>query len=206
MQTVKEIIEELVSGDLEKGHEVLVNNHKISLGYDYSCDNPLVDWDCMPHFLNLSKKYDLGDSHIDSKSGETFYIPDDFDSPDDIEAFLDKNDYVYFRVYATVHGGITLCPAYLDRFDSGTFGFLYISKQELREWGCVKKLSKKIISETEQLFEEFAKNTLENYLNGDVYHLQIDDESYNCYGYDDVKSILENKLHSILPIHSHNPY
>ena len=87
---------------------LLVNGKEVRISVDEFAENPL-EWDFNPTLLSLLRRYNIGVKTIIDKNGEKeFSVPDDFESIDDIEAFLSKNDYVYKKVYAYIHSNISL--------------------------------------------------------------------------------------------------
>jgi hypothetical protein len=95
--------------------------------------------------------------------------------------FLDndikKNDYVILDVYGYSHSGMSLSlTPYECRFDSGKAGYLILSKDWLRSTYDVKRITKKIIENSKYFFEGDIE-TLNSFLSGDVYSINlIEDE------------------------------
>jgi len=95
-----------------------------------------------------------------------------FDTPQDFEYFCNK-DVVRLPLYLYDHSGITMnttgftCP-----WDSGQVGYIYVTKEKIREEFNAKRITKKLI--------EKAKNILlaevteyDNYLVGNVFGYRI---------------------------------
>lgn len=89
-----------------------------------------------------------------------------------------RSDYEHFRIYAYEHGGMTVsatpfsCP-----FDSGLLGIVAVKKSDVKD--------------TKEAFEDYVK-TLDQYLQGDVYTVFVEDElgetvdaCSGFYGHDD---------------------
>lgn len=150
-------------------------------------ENPLF-WDNGFNFFNTSNLI-TGFKIIKNNKGKEFY-QSDFESIAEIEAFLEKEDFITFKIYATSHGEVKLNPSYLCGFDSGVLGFFYISKEELRKNLNKARLSKDDIAKQIDLMKAFC-DTLENYLNGEVYDLSIDNELYTIYGLNEIDNLLQ---------------
>lgn len=135
--------------------------------------NPL-EYDDRIKFLNFLGNYNIGVDSLENKDGEEISHED----IDDIESFLDKNDYFYVRVRGYSHGGLSLSiesranAQHYDAWDSGTAGYLAIKKSDLRDLREVKKLTPKILKEEEEFFSSLVKE-LENYLEGNQYEAII---------------------------------
>lgn len=143
--------------------------------------NPLTDQDFVPTFLSCLKRYTLGTTTLKDINGEEVDVIYECDSNSEVEAWLERNDYFYKVVYGYQHGGLSLalegyaganfsCP-----FDSGTAGYLVMSKKELRELRCVKKLTKKVL-ESETQFYKSLIDDLNDYLDGSLLEVFIEGE------------------------------
>lgn len=180
------------------GLNLLVNGKELKIQFNEFAENPL-EWDYNPNFLSLLRRSSIGTKKIYSKDGEEFTVPNDFDGPEKIESFLEKNGYFFKKVYGYSHGGLSLalegyCPANFScPFDSGVAGYLLKTKSEIREWYGVKRISSKIE-------ERIIKNWLPiieytNYwLNGEVYLVEIDGDTYDIYGSSNLEELLEDSL------------
>ena len=103
------------------------------------------------------------------------------------------------------HGGISLSLGYKSGWDCGVVGFIYVTKEQIRKYYDVKRITKSIL--------EHAKNrpqseldTLTSWLNGEVYGWKIKeyaltddgldweevDTPYSCWGYLDQEQALDD--------------
>lgn len=176
------------------------NRSYIKVEVDEFTENPLSWGWC--HFFSCSKGAlsDEDYKYITDKSGETYHISD-FESPTEIEIFLEKNDYVYVRVCAYVHSGISLSESLSCPWDSGVFGYLYFSKADIRKELGKKRLSSKEVEDYKQTIRSMIP-TLDQWLNGEVYIIrhydenlnEIEEEQEDAWGY----SYLVDRLEEIL--------
>ena len=80
---------------------------------------------------------------------------------------LTLNDVIYFEIYAYIHGDIALslsgfsCP-----WDSGFAGYIYFTKEDLRRFYNVKRITKKIKEQVEEAvkcaIDDFNSKVTEN--------------------------------------------
>lgn len=152
--------------------------------------NPRKEWDNLGTMVCFHRRYDLGDNHS--------LRADDFSGWDEIEEYLirEKDAVVILPVYMYDHSGIVLntsgfsCP-----WDSGQVGFIYVSKSKIEEeYGQDTRENRDIARRVlEGEVEEYSK-----YLSGDVYGYKVFDEEEDeeeidsCWGYYDIKYILED--------------
>lgn len=124
----------------------------------------------------------LGDDHD--------YRFRDYDSWEGMKADIIKNENVgvILPLFIYEHSGITIattpfsCP-----WDSGQRGFIFISKEKMREEYSVKRISKELKDRVEGYLKSEVE-TYDQYLTGDVYGYRItdtetDEEVDNCWGY-----------------------
>lgn len=126
-------------------------------------------------------RYDLGDKHD--------YDYRDYPGWDEMEKSIIKREDVceIIPIYMYDHSGITInttgfsCP-----WDSGQIGFIFVSKEKVREWYDIKRIDSKT---RERVIEHLKAEveTYDNYLTGSVYGFIIEDDEEreidSCYGY-----------------------
>lgn len=117
------------------------------------------------------KRYILGDE-------EHGYRSETFNSWDELKSAIEENGDigVILPLYLYDHSGITMgtCP-FNDRWDSGQVGFIFVSKDKIRE-----EFSIKDTDITDEILDK-AKNVLKSeveiydyYLRGEVYRLIVE--------------------------------
>lgn len=168
------------------------NGHKINVYYDEFAESPRA-WD------NLSMIY----------SNSRRYNPDNLDIYDlmreigisefpGFDAILERmeHDYIAYRVCVVDHSYVALSlsspvPNPYMGFDSGTLGIIAVSKDAVRREYKVKRITKKIREKVESIFEG-ELNTLEKYINGEVYGYMIDDgDMDSCWGFYSMEHAIE---------------
>lgn len=152
------------------------------------------EWDNLGTMACFHRRYDLGDKNITFSS-------DDFDGWSEMENYIWKklNAAVVLPLYLYDHSGITInTTGFNCRWDSGQIGFIYVTKDKLKEEFCVKRITKDVIDKaTKNLISEVE--IYDQYITGDVYgfqivkidkcdhghnHEEIEDSCYGFFGYD----------------------
>ena len=155
-------------------------NQTVEIIQDTDSENPR-NWDNLGTCLFFGKHSHLGDEHdIDAE---------DYISFDEMKKDLIKNRgvAVIIPVYMYSHSGITIkTTPFGDRWDSGQLGFIVAYKAQLRDEYNVKRISKKLIDKV-SLYLTGEIETLDQYINGEVYGFNHTDESGedidSCYGF-----------------------
>jgi hypothetical protein len=167
----------------------LTENRKLIVSYDEWAESPR-NWDNLSKMIFFGKHSHLGDKHnINS---------DDYNGWEELEEAIRKeyNVVILEKVYAYSHGGMTIstspfsCP-----WDSGTLGFVIITKEDIKENYGWKVLTKKRLDKAINFLDNIIKGeikVLDNYINGEVFSFQIQDEAGeiedSCCGfYGDIK-------------------
>lgn len=139
-------------------------NYKIQIVYDEDCESPR-EWDNLGTIYSNHRRYDP-DGHSIDELGETM---------EEIKENLNSN-YYYLPIYAYIHSGIALSTSntsypFNDRWDSGLFGFIAVSKEDAEKEGI----------DTEKITEylEGEIKTLNCYYQGEVYGYIVEDEDEN---------------------------
>jgi hypothetical protein len=120
------------------------------------------EWDNLGTIYYSSSRYTLGDKCV---------------SKDEIEAMMADKDMIYLPVYAYIHSGIVMnttgfsCP-----WDSGMSGIIAVSKDKVREFFKVKRITKAILDKVNSRFKGEVE-TYSQYLGGEVYCYLIKDDS-----------------------------
>lgn len=142
--------------------------------HDDFSGNPRKEWDNLGFMTCFHGRYNLGDDH-------------GFESPEELEEFLDSEEVISLPLYLYDHSGITMstrpfsCP-----WDSGQVGHIYVTKEQVRiEYGW-KRITKKRYREIEDRLRSEVK-IYDQYLTGQVYGYVIFDrhgeELDSCWGF-----------------------
>ena len=148
--------------------EIKLNNNRVFRVYND--ENPIDprEWDNLGTMACFHNRYRLGDSNLPFSSS-------DFDSWSEMEDYLWKSldAAIVIPLFMYDHSGITIQAYPFDcRWDSGQIGFIYVTKDKLRQEYGVKKLGKKILTKAEErLRNEIV--TYDQYVTGDVYGFEI---------------------------------
>lgn len=148
-----------------------------------SHDDPRTAWDNLGTMAYKHRNYTLGDERIsdaiDWLEGELNISPKGIYSNDRLSELEDKffDKYIGHKLYLYDHSGITIstspfsCP-----WDSGQVGYIYVSKEKVREEYGIKRVTNKwkdkILSHLDNEVEEF-----DTYLRGDVFAFEIVNEN-----------------------------
>lgn len=173
-----------------KGDEVL------EIHRDYCPRDPREN-DNLGTMVCFHKRYAIGDKHD--------YNPHDFRSWEEVKSAIEKdNDVaVILPVYMYDHSGIALattpfhCP-----WDSGQVGWIYATKEKIRQWFNVKKVTAKIKENAAEILRKEVE-VYSNYINGDVYGFvlknkngDVIDSVWGFYGIDPSKNGILNYVGS----------
>ncbi len=158
----------------------LSNNRTLKIVHDETPETPRV-WDNLTQMIFLGHKKGLGDDH--------HYTLNDFNDWDDAEKSIAKalDVAVIKRVYLYSHSGETISTKpFSCRWDSGQIGFAIITKKIIRQEYSTKYVLKKHIALAESVLDAEVE-TLDNFITGDIYGFEIEDEDENtldsCYGF-----------------------
>lgn len=162
--------------------------------HDEDYDSPR-DWDNLGTMVCFHRNYQLGNKHK-------------FNTPEDFLSEIDNNNHVILPLYLYDHSGITIsttpfsCP-----WDSGQVGWIYVSKEKIRQEGYGQKVTKKIIEKIKDILKAEIK-TYDQYLTGEVFSFiveengEIVDSCGGFYGRDweenGIKDYIPEELHSQL--------
>lgn len=156
------------------------NDEVLEIYYDSSPMDPR-EWDNLGTMVCLHGRYSLGDFHS--------YRVTDYSSWEEVREAIEKDHdiAVILPIYLYDHSGISLsttpfnCP-----WDSGQVGWMFVTKQKLREEYGVKRVSKKLKEKAEKVLQGELEN-YSDYVNGEVYGYIIKDKSGeivdSCWGY-----------------------
>lgn len=151
------------------GIQLTKNGRKAIIEQDTFGDSPR-EWDNLGTLAAFHRQYDLGDK-LEDRFKE---MP-----PAEIPALLEKEGAIVLPVYLLDHSGLRISTSdFHDSWDSGQVGFIYATKEKiLAEFG-EKELTDELKEKAAQILKNEIK-TLDQYLSGDVYSVQIVDEGGN---------------------------
>jgi len=164
-------------------------NYRINVDFDECPLNPRTDYDNSGTMICFHKRYMIGDkTELDSTS---------FNSWAELKDYICKeNDIaVILPVYMYDHSGITInTSGFSCAWDSGQIGFIFITKEQVRQDYSCKRISPKIKSQAEKHLQAEII-TYNRYLSGESYCYSIDsidEENIDCAGgFDDQDYMIE---------------
>lgn len=167
-------------------------NRTVKVVYDTCASNPRKD----DNLGTIVSKKGYGDEHE--------FNWDDYNSYEEYQKDIErkKNVGVILPVYKYEHSGIALnTKGFNCRWDSCQIGFIYITKEKIREEYGVKRITQEIRDKVIKVLEAEI-GLYSSYLNGDVYGYQVidnetDEEVASCYGFDDMDECLEEGLNCV---------
>lgn len=161
---------------------ITFKNYRLEIVQDEYPDNPR-NWDNMSTMAFYHRHYDIGDK-------KTMTL-------DECKQFINQKNVISFPVYMYDHSGIGFSLSN-DRYpfncpwDSGQVGWIYITKEKVKEEYSIKKITKHTIDKMYKIFQKEIE-TYDDYCQGNVwgYTLYQDDEMIDsCWGFygNDIKT------------------
>ena len=152
---------------MEANETIKQGNYLLEIFTDESPESPR-EWDNMGTMICFHRRYNLGDKNDIINSS-------DFNSWSEQREWIEKNikPAVLLPLYLYDHGGITIstspfsCP-----WDSGQIGWIFVSKDKVREEYQVKRITKDIIEKATKVLEGEVE-TYDQFLTGDVYGYRV---------------------------------
>lgn len=167
-----------------------LDDFKMVIEPDDSPENPR-DWDNLGKMWCWHKNYNLGDDDSEKPSSSQFYCWDE------VENYIRQSFDIAIMLpcYLYDHSGITMkttpfsCP-----FDSGQVGFIFVTKEDVRNNWNRKRISNKILEHAGRILSGEVE-TYAQYLSGECYGVSIKDHNdstldscFGFYGMDHKKS------------------
>jgi len=157
---------------------------KLTIQQDLYAEDPLTEWDNPFRFISNHKDYYTSRRNVTNAHGDSVYDKDGepigIDDLDAMGKFFEVERYVVVPVRAYMHGGISLSTGYgypyNDVWDSGTFGWLYASPEDIRNNFNAKRASKKMRETFTQMMKSFVE-TWDDYFTGNVFWFSIEDDN-----------------------------
>lgn len=158
-----------------------------TIDYERDCESPR-EWDNLGVMVLSHKRYDV--------PNEIELSFEDFDGWDEVEKHLRKEHdaCIVLPVQMYDHSGVSIYVGDThDRWDGGQLGFIFATKERVREWHGVKRITKELLADVEQTLrgevEMYSK-----YANGEMYRFTLEDNRGEildaCGGYFDTDDIL----------------
>ena len=158
-----------------------IGKYQIDIIQDTDPESPR-EWDNLGTMVCFHRNYILGDKHD--------YNHNDYSGWKEMKESIIRNENVgvILPLYLYDHSGITMnTTGFSCGWDSGQVGFIFVSKEKIREEFGVKYVTKKVIEKIEKLLVGEVE-TYDQYLTGDIYGYRItdtetDEELDSCWGF-----------------------
>lgn len=164
-------------------------NQTLEIFQDESPMSPRTDYDHMGTIITKqNNRYTIGEIQVE-----------------DIDEKLKEYDLgLILPVYMLDHSVLLLSTRdFNDYWDSGQCGFIFVTKEKLREEYSIKRIGKKTLEKAKSVLESEIK-TYSSYVNGEVYGFKITEQKNNetididsCWGffgdYDQIFDHIGNK-------------
>lgn len=145
----------------------------LKIYYDEDAINPRQDCN-LGTMICWHRSYDLGDKH-------------DYCSPNEFRAEINEKNAIILPLYLYDHSGLAMSTApFSCPWDSGQVGWIYVSKEKVREEFRVKKITRKIQEQVERILKSEVE-VQQQYLNGEIFGYILEDTEGNeldsCWGF-----------------------
>lgn len=156
-----------------------VKGLKVKIVFDPDPQNPR-EWDHLGKMVCFHKRYTLGDKHSRK--------PEDYSGWGELrDALIEQEGAVLILpLFLYDHGGLRmkvgsfegLLPQGHAEFDSGQVGFIYVTREAVLKEYKVRNVSKAVLKRGEAVLMSEV-DTYDQFLRGDVYRYEIEDEGGN---------------------------
>lgn len=167
----------------------LKNGNRLEIYHDYSPENPRSMFDNLTKMIFFGGKKFLGDEH-------DIILNNSYESRED---FIERGgEYVKKQLDAVIclpvhyyeHSGASISLSndypYNCRWDSGTIGFVIVTKEDIKKEYGVKRISQKIIDKVMKVVEGEVE-ILSQYISGEIYGFQVINQNNevqnSCWGF-----------------------
>jgi hypothetical protein len=189
---------------MEAINTIRKGNYELEIFQDEDLYDTPRNWDNLGTMICFHRRYNLGDKNEIINS-------DDFNSWSEQREWIEKNikPAVLLPLYLYDHSGITISTSpFSCNWDSGQIGWIFVTKDRVREEYKVKRITKDIIEKVTKVLEGEVE-TYDQFLTGEVYGYRISKievcdkgcehkkEVDSCWGYYGMESVEEegnNKL------------
>ena len=174
--------------------EKIIGDYKIIINHA-EVDSPRVSEDNLSTMVCFHSKYDLGDDHS--------YVYHEYDGWDDLQKAIvkDEDPAVILPLYFLDHSGqsISLSPFVGHGWDYGRVGFVFVSKEDVRNEYRAKRMSKRILELATSVLKAEVE-TYDKYMKGEVYKFKVfknEELIDECTGFFGQEECLEAALECI---------
>ena len=144
--------------------------------------NPREDFEPLGTIAYKHSRYDLGEEEISDPIEwleEKLGLQSKGEYSDERLAELEERffeKYIALPLYLYDHSGITMATTPFGcRWDSGKVGYIYQTKEKIREWYDWKVITAKRREQIEK-YLEVEVNEYDQYLTGEVFRFKVEDE------------------------------
>ena len=145
--------------------ESVKNGYRLKIYQDNEPMNPRTEWDNLGTIAYGHSKYILGEE--EAQYTEQYDNWDQWFNCEILKPY--SGNVFYLPVYIYDHSGVTIstkpfhCP-----WDSGQIGFIYVTKEKVRKWFGVKRITAKIRDKVYQALQHEI-NIYDKYLTGQAW-------------------------------------
>lgn len=144
----------------------LSNNQEVRIFQDECGESPR-EWDNLSTMVCFHERYSLGDEHD--------YNSNDYSGWDEIKEQIEKDNDVaiILPLYMYDHSSCTISTTPFEcRWDSGQIGWVFCTKEKVRDSFLVKRISEKVLKKALTCLLGEVE-VYDQYLRGDVYGFQL---------------------------------
>ncbi len=144
----------------------LKDNHVLQIFQDTWGESPR-EWSNLGTMAIFHRRYNFGD--------DVKFTAEEFDNWSDMENYINKklDAAVCLPIYLYDHSGITInCDGFSCPWDSGQVGFIYVTKQKLKDQYGVKRISNDLLEKAKNILKREV-HVMDQYITGDVYGFQV---------------------------------
>lgn len=181
--------------------EIKKGKNTILIGFDEFPLNPIEEMDYLSEMIFFGKYSHLGHKHDIDFGNEEFSDRFDFIQRGAKIIKRKLNAEFVIPIHAYIHSGMSISTSfeypYNNRWDSGTLGFAVVTKQDIRDYFMIKRVTKKYAEKARKTIEKEVE-TLNAYICGNVYNFVIKNEEEeiidSCCGFYDLEQCREEAL------------
>jgi len=151
---------------MEKYKTFTKDDLTLKIYYDESAESPR-DWDNLGTMIYKNSRYTLGDEQSDFNG-----------SFEEFRDYLikERKAVIIMPIFLYDHSGITISTTqtypYNCRWDSSPVGYIFATKEDIRENFGVKKVTKKLLETTKRILQGEI-DTFDLYIRGEVFGFQL---------------------------------